>query len=245
MAAAWAVNFVLILATCSVFYHDGRVAQVLSQQGLRLLAREIAVEGTSATVSEVRGRLMFLAAIGAAAIACIALNLYAMFFGARRHRGIRSWLGMTAIVAGWLLVLTAWPSIAWAGMRARAGGQVEAFEAIAVRLRADWPNEDGASPELGPFSAYPVGNPRVLMPLRSRPPGAAQFRAVERSASGGLRFELTGGELGSWLEWHPPGEAPRSFVGGLETQYELERSSAIGAGWFLAAYRTVGLAGRK
>jgi hypothetical protein len=70
--------------------------------------------------------------------------------------------------------------------------------------------------------------------------GVAPFSAIERSEAGGLRFELAGPEGGAWVEWHPAGERPASFVGGLETRYELARSADLGEGWFVARYRARG-----
>jgi hypothetical protein len=133
---------------------------------------------------------------------------------------------------------TSWPDIAWAGQRYQVGRALEAFEQIAAPLRDHWPADDGATPELGAFSAYPLGMPRVLLPLTTRDAGGLAFAAVERSTTGGLRFQLTENNEGVWLEWHPAGETPASFVGGLETDYELTRSSPLGRGWFLTRYQS-------
>ncbi len=86
--------------------------------------------------------------------------------------------------------------------------------------------------------AYPVGHPSMLMLLTT--PVVSQsgiaVAAVERSPDGGFCFQLTGTESGGWLEWHPPGGRPDSFVGGLVTTYNLRRSSSLGNGWFLVQY---------
>ena len=74
-----------------------------------------------------------------------------------------------------------------------------------------------------------------------RPVGSSNaISAIERSDAGGLRFELADGDAGAWLEWHPAGEAPASFVGGLQGAYELVRASDLADGWFLARYRVPG-----
>ncbi|HYO23955.1 MAG TPA: hypothetical protein VEQ85_03315, partial [Lacipirellulaceae bacterium] len=63
-----------------------------------------------------------------------------------------------------------------------------------------------------------------------------QVAAIERSLAGGQRFELEGVERGAWLEWHPAGEGPTSFVGGLGTPRGLTRTKALGNGWFISRY---------
>ena len=163
-----------------------------------------------------------------------------LLVGSPQHRGLRSWLLLIALAAGWLGVATGWRDIQWTNRVWTASRRVEAFEKVAAPLRKDWPREDGSSPEFGPFSAYPIGRPRMLslltMPAEFDKRGWG-FSAIERSAEGGLRFSLTGEDSSAWLEWHPEGEAPASFVGGRETRYELERASPVGEGWFLVRYR--------
>ena len=64
------------------------------------------------------------------------------------------------------------------------------------------------------------------------------FAAIERSPEGALRFDLAGNDDDAWLEWHPPGSAPASFTGGLDTGYSLQRATQLGGGWFLVTYGT-------
>ena len=68
-------------------------------------------------------------------------------------------------------------------------------------------------------------------------PDSAEFSLIERDPSGGLRFALSGAERGDWLEWHPAGHAPQSFIGGLEDRHELLQAAALGDGWHLARYQ--------
>ncbi len=71
-----------------------------------------------------------------------------------------------------------------------------------------------------------------------RPTDNMQTPAIERSDAGGLRFELVRRGSSAWLEWHPAGEQPASFTGGLEIPYDLTRASPLGNGWYLTTYRT-------
>ena len=164
----------------------------------------------------------------------------ALLYGPARHRRLRSWLAFTALVAIWLGLAVAWRDVAWAGQRFRLSREAAALEPIAAALRERWPLNDGSDvPGLGPFMAYPPGRAKMLMLLHQvRPEGSSNaISAIERSEAGGLRFELADGDAGAWLEWHPPGEKPASFLGGLEGSYELVRASDLGDGWFLARYR--------
>jgi hypothetical protein len=115
--------------------------------------------------------------------------------------------------------------------------QIPKFEPLAVRLRSYFPVRDGTLPELGNFTAYPVGNPQMLlMFIAQTPPGRATVAAVERSPAGALRFALASEQLGQWLEWHPPDSRPASFKGTL-AEYSIERSSPLADGWFLTRYK--------
>ena len=119
-----------------------------------------------------------------------------------------------------------------------------AAEALVDSLRGHWPKVESELPEWGPFLAYPVSAPAVLLPLRNVtfPKTEMRFSAVERSGDEAMRFELAGAETGAWLEWRGRGSEPRSFVGGLDTKYELTKVARVAPEWFLVRYRAVGLA---
>ncbi len=182
----------------------------------------------------------FLAVAAAASFAGIIVGL---FLGAARHRSVRTWLAVLGLAAAWLGLATSWRDVAWAGRRWRAANLVEAFEPFASSLRENWPTHDGASDALGPYSAYPLGDVRMVMPLTARTAGGVPFTSIERSPAGGLRFELAGTERGAWLEWHPQGSSPASFRGGLDAGYELLRSSALQRGWYVAQYGEYAVSG--
>jgi hypothetical protein len=63
------------------------------------------------------------------------------------------------------------------------------------------------------------------------------FSVVERGKSGCLRFQLAGREQFAWLEWHPAGRLPSSFVGGLLDPHELDRFRALADGWYVVRYK--------
>jgi hypothetical protein len=248
LSLLWALNVVLLLGSIAWIAVDPVVARHLAFEQDRLALRNRielvdlgharrSVEPVAADSNHARA----LTIIAFLAVACVAAVGLALVFGPSRHRRLRSWLAFTALIAVWLGLAVSWREVAWAGQRFRLGRQVAAVEPLAAALRERWPQADGSDvPGLGPFMAYPPGAPRMLMLLHQmRPPGSSNaISAVERSDAGGLRFELADGDAGAWLEWHPPGEAPASFVGGLQGEYELVRASELGDGWFLARYRT-------
>ncbi|HYO26272.1 MAG TPA: hypothetical protein VEQ85_15130 [Lacipirellulaceae bacterium] len=180
--------------------------------------------------------LLALATVAALTFGAMALGL---FVATRRRRTVRAWLLFLTAAAAWCAVFASWRDLQWAGRTWRAGRLTSEFERFAAPLRSKWPTDDGASQALGPYSAYPIGNPRTLMLLA--PPAAPDpfwFGAIERSSAGALRFELKGQGPGIWMEWHPEESRPQDFEGGLDVAYELDRASALGGGWFLTAYRT-------
>jgi hypothetical protein len=243
----WALNVVLLIGSAAWIAADPVVARHLAFEQDRL-AQQNRIElldlghvNTQADpVATDSGHARALTVIAWLALFSVAAVGLALIFGPRRHRRLRSWLAFTALVAVWLGLAVAWRDVAWAGQRFRLGRQVSAVEPLAAALRERWPQSDGSDvPGLGPFMAYPPGAPRMLMLLHQvRPEGSSNaISAIERSDAGGLRFELADGDAGAWLEWHPPGEAPASFFGGLQGEYDLVRASDLGEGWFLARYR--------
>ena len=112
------------------------------------------------------------------------------------------------LVGVWIAVGVSHREIAWQGKRLRLYVQLEQFDVIVQSLREDWPREDGQHERLGPYMAYPFGQPRTLMllaPPQVSPTGTT-VAAVEKLRSGGLSFQLSGTEQGDsnlndWLEW--------------------------------------------
>ena len=190
-----------------------------------------------------QGRIVALGSMVAVAAGSLAWIGGGLTFGSRGHRGLASWMVALSLGCLWLGLLAGWENLVWTGKQLRIDAQVAAFEPIAQSLQEAWPLRDGEQEYLGPFMAYPGGRAKTLI-LLTTPPVAAQgssFSSVERSDAGGLRFQLSGKERGVWLEWHPAGHEPQSFVGGLEEPHTLQRAVPLQGGWFLAQYTQPGL----
>lgn len=241
LSLLWGLNLCLLLGSVFWIALDPIVSRHIAFEENRLaIAEAMGRTSLAEPIAQESGRSRALAAIGLLAVGGAAALALSLVFGARQHRQLRSWLAFTALIAGWLGLAVAWRDVAWAGQRWRISQQVAGVEPLAAALRAEWPRDDGSRvPGLGPYMAYPPGNPRMLLLLHQvRPKGSSNtISAVERSDAGGLRFELADGDAGAWLEWHPAGQRPASFVGGLEGAYELVRFSKLGDGWYLVRYR--------
>jgi len=177
----------------------------------------------------------------AAVIAAVTfvVMLVSLFVGGKRYRTTRMWLVFTAISCGWLGFTMTGPEIYWYGQQRRVRAHIPAAEILLKRLQADWPKADGEIAGLGPFQAYPVNRPTALVPLRMMNliGTSQQFTLVERSATGVIRIELGGNELGAWLEWRPDDSPPETFAGGLGTQYNMRRYARLAPHWFLVRYQ--------
>lgn len=174
-----------------------------------------------------------VAIISSTVIAAITL------FGHASARSLRSWIAATTLCCVWLAAIVNWPTLAHFGKQHRLQKHVASFEPLAQSLQENWPNNDGTRSDIGAFMAYPAGQPSVLilLTLPSLTNTDASLVAIEKGRQQQLRFELAGSEHGDWLEWHPEGTVPASFVGGLRENYQLERFSKIRDNWYLAAYR--------
>lgn len=242
LSLMWTANIALLIGVFTWIWTDGGFMRPISTQAKQPAAGQPA---QSKVLLMSPGRLNALVAVGLAAVATLAGMLDGLFFGAPRHRRIRSWLAFTAVVALWLAILTAWPQIAWAGLRWRVGRASDAFEPIAAKLRDDWPTTDGSDPLVGIYTAYPTDKPQMLLMLGAKPAGDSgmRFTSIERSPAGALRFELVGNEQDAWLEWHPQGSQPASFAGALmlHGEHELVRTAPLADGWYVSRYRTRGI----
>jgi hypothetical protein len=128
--------------------------------------------------------------------------------------------------------------LTWWGKQQRLRACLDDFESARSELCNRWPDRDGTLSTIGTFMAYPVGRPTVLILLISppMPRSGIAFSAIERGASGALRFQLKGTEQGAWVEWHPRGQQPASFVGGLMDRHEIERVRRLGGNWYVVGY---------
>ena len=191
-----------------------------------------------------RWKIIALGIMMVVATASLGMLTFGMTMGARGHRQLSSWMVVLSLACCWLGLINGWDELIWSGKRLRIDSHVAAFQPIAESLNQDWPKVDGERDSLGPFMAYPAGKPKTLILLTTPPmvqPGPT-FSSVERSDAGGIRFQLSGDERGVWLEWHPTGNQPESFVGGLLEPHHLTRSVSLGDGWFLARYDQAAMA---
>ncbi len=145
------------------------------------------------------------------------------------------------LAAAWMGTASGWPDVSRLGKRHRVGAAIGEFEQLAGDLRAAWPSHDGSTKGLGPYMAYPLSNPSMLILLTMPELSSinASISVVERGAEGQLRFQLAGVEQGDWIEWHPSDSQPASFVGGICDVFELVRSDGLDNGWFMVKYRSL------
>lgn len=180
-------------------------------------------------------------------LACLAflLRLLAMFHHVSiNHKlvALRSLLGLTTIFAVWCSFAVNYSSVSMRAKGVRIVWNMQELESLASPLRNEWPQVDGELPSFGRFMAYPFGRPTTLLLLK--PPvvsrGELSISTVERDVSGAIKFllgsETSGTDYGDWVEWHPQGSVPQTFVGGLNDPHELRSSIELGSGWFLVRY---------
>lgn len=235
----WTLNVMLLVAAFVWVYRDGRSRSMI-EQAKSLLTFDDA--SSLRQVFETYGVappvwIVFVAALIASVT--LAGMFCGLFLGAGPFRSVRMWLVFTAMAAGWLGFVVSWPEVYWHGQRQRMSTLLTPVEALAVKLNTNWPIEDGYMEEVGPFLAYPKGNPTTVLPLQTItfPNTKLQFSAIERTKDGTIRFELSGKERGAWLEWRADDNAPAAFVGGLETSYNVTRQQRLAPRWFLVRYR--------
>lgn len=161
--------------------------------------------------------------------------------GAPRRRSIAHWLLMLTFAAAWMATASGWAKLSRLGKRHRVLASIHEFDRLAKELRVDWPKHDGETKSLGQFMAYPISNPSmlILLTLPELKTMDATISVVERGSDGQLRFQLAGVEQGDWIEWHPAGSKPASFVGGICDVFELSRSDELGHGWYMVKYRSL------
>jgi hypothetical protein len=239
--AFWLVNLVAFGGLCGWILLDGKFSETVLALPTSILQHFTDDPEAGRRWPELAGRLLLLKILGALAMGSAVGIFASLFFGARTHRRVRSWLALTVLAAAWLTLTVSWRELAWRSQAFRLKSQLDGFEAVAAALRSDWPTSDGESEQLGPYMAYPQGAPRVLLLLTipQIDQTNASFVAVERSPAGALRFQLAGNEPGAWLEWHPRGSSLQPFVGGLQTDYEIVRSAPLGSEWFLVRYHAL------
>jgi hypothetical protein len=235
---AWTLNFALLVATFVWIVHDGRSQRIIQSLERWLgLGESLSSTGPIYTTIPVAVQGVGL---GLAVAACsLAVMFFSLIVGASHFRTTRWWLLFVGAVCGWLGLFTTWPEIYWRGQQHRIHASLDSAADILQIVTTNWPASDGEIAGVGAFLAYPTEAPTTLLMLGEgvSPQAAIHFSAIERTADGTIRFELAGRETGAWLEWRPDELPPGSFVGGLQTNYTIERSTQLTPHWYLVRYR--------
>jgi hypothetical protein len=176
--------------------------------------------------------LWFVLVTGIASSAGILAGLAA---GSSTHR--RSWLALMLLSAGWLTLFTTWPELSWRGQAWRLRGSVAEFESIHRELTTKWPKEDGQLDAIGPYMAYPIGNPRMLMLLKAPQVSATSVSTIERGEKTDMHFQLAGNDEGAWLVFETDVHEPQPFFSGLDGEYIPVKYSLLLPDWFLVQYK--------
>lgn len=236
--ACWAINLATLAILAFWIYRDGQFPDVASWMKHELLSVFSAGPAVGED-AELAPRVVYLLGLMVCAAISLMGVIVGLFFGGVAHRSIRAWLLATALIAAWLALFVSWPELAWRGQAHRLSNALPKFTSKVETLTRNWPTADGDLPGLGPFLAYPLERPEVLLLLTQATleGSALKFSAVERSDVGTLRFQLTGDETGSWLERHPASDEPRGFIGGLLQQFTLDRFTKLGENWYLVRYK--------
>jgi len=229
---AWVTNLVLLGTALFWVSCDGRCPQTV--EGLW----DTVIHAKPTAIADFAAKANFvLWGLGGVAVSTLGV-LLGLVLGPKRCRGMRAWLLAMGLVSFWCGLGSAWSMLYWEGQQFRVTRHLPQIQSLASSLRAEWPQQDGETPELGCFLAYPKHNPSTLMLLGSVDAldSTVGVAAIERTPDGAIVFELTGPEAGAWLEWRSDGSAPKSFVGGMQTCYQLKRLAPLGSQWWLVRY---------
>ncbi|PQO42130.1 hypothetical protein [Blastopirellula marina] len=235
----WSINAAALLLLAGWIIWDARFSSTWDQLEYEFgLAPDTSKLDEFASTFLLQWKIYLLAGSLIVATVSLVLMTIGLTMGARGHRALSSWMVALSLGCCWLGLATGWSEMVWVGKRLRIDSHVAAFQDVTQSLKNDWPDQDGERPPLGPFMAYPAGKAKTLILLTT--PELEQhgltFSSIERSDHGGIRYQLSGNERGVWLEWHPDGQEPASFVGGLLEPHYLQRSVSLGDGWFLTRY---------
>lgn len=234
----WSINLVAIVAAFSWLLIDARF-----EASIEWWQFENSVETDTRRILDMGDwwwlglRNKFVVLLGVLVSGASMLMAIRLWFGQQDSRSLKSWLISISIVAMWVTLFTSWQDIAWFGKHQRLQSILSEFELVANDLKNDWPAADGDRPVIGPYMAYPVGNPRTLilltLPILEKSP--TTFGVIEGDDDV-IRFELVGSEKGDWVEWHPNGTRPKNFFSGLGEPYTLKRFQSLTDDWYLVRY---------
>jgi hypothetical protein len=233
----WATNALILLGTVVWVLCDGKFPETVAAFSRHAAA---AGDGDSALVAvppllwprvDSLWGILIVAALSAIGIAA------GLIAGEEQHRNVRSWLVTMVLLASWLTLFTTWPDLVWRGQIWRLRGSVAGFDKIADELITAWPDSDGDISGLGPFMAYPIGKPRMLMFMTTpKVPGTnTEIQVIERGERDSLHFQLAGNEEGVWLVREASDE-PQPFFSGLDGEYIPTQYRLVKPGWFAVRY---------
>lgn len=238
LALAWTTNVAILVAAAIWIFSDGR-----SLKSIELVGREI---GSLSLLQTPRATPRLPVAVNVAkagvllALGTLAVVFGGLFFGTQFFRGLRQWLLFVTLICAWLGLLTTWPELYWYGQQVRLRRHVQAYNAFASELQTDWPRQDGEMPEMGPYLAYPIGEPTMLLFLGAGmiPNTPIRIAAIERPSDEAMHFELAGAEIGACLAWRLDDSPPTAYLGGLDTENQIVRYARLAPNWYLVRYKT-------
>lgn len=237
--------WVISLLTPFLFFgwllYDGYASRSLSGTWVDLFETPKAEPLTQALSGP---RLLWVQLITIATGTTGSVILFGFLFGPKQFSGIRCLLGFMLLSGGWLLNLTQWDRIHHVGRTIYVSSEARSVAEFADRVHRNWPalvkNIDNECQfELSSFNAYPIYKPTMLMFLGDQeiPNSPLLFRAIEREDDKAIRFELSGENLGYWIERRYDSQEPSDFIGGLAETYHIGKSRRIADQLYLVDYR--------
>jgi hypothetical protein len=189
-------------------------------------------------------RLLWVQFIAIVTIAASVVTLLGFLIGPKPFSGLKCLLGFVLLSGGWLVMLTQWDRIHYLGRAAFVTATSSTVAEFADRINRNWnalvTNMDNdCQMELSSFNAYPIYDPKMMMFLgdQSIPNSPLLFRAIERDKDQAIRFELSGENLGYWIERRYDRKEPTDFVGGLAEAYRVGKYRRIADQLYLVDYR--------
>ncbi len=169
-------------------------------------------------------------------IVLVGANVYSA-----RHRSLKWLFWLVATVAVWTAVQLQWDRFIEWGRVHRHRLATAALIDYAREVDRNWDQiVAGNSTLVSPyFNAYPLDKPTLLLLATEQPIPQTSHRviAIERSGDRTIRFELSRGDRGYWLEVRQASAGqPQSYVGGLEEQQKLVGWRSLGEQAFLVRY---------
>ena len=238
---SWGLSLMMPLIFFAWLFYDGYASRSLFGTWVDLLDIR---NREPLSQSLIGPRLLWVQFIAIVTSSLSTVTLLGFLFGPKQFRGLRSLLGFMLLSGGWLLMLTQWDRIHYLGRTIFVSSESRHVAEFADRVNRNWnalvSNIDNeCQVDLSSFNAYPIYNPTMLMFLgdQSIPNSPLMFRAIEREESQAIRFELSGENLGYWIERRYDREEPNDFVGGLAESYRVGKYRKIADQLYLVDYR--------